>query len=325
MSFRRILSALAVVLLSPLVSVISAGASSPTTTPYSCARVPMSVPAGRGFAVSTTLDGSTVHFVAPSSTPIPTPYGGVPGDGRLTVATGSTTTPTSLRLPTQFSGTALITLCLVPDGASPAVLVETYSGGAHCCVDTILFDRPSSRQPYRIALLEALSENALSSGPSRIPYDPNQGLSLRSLHGQSLFFGGDGNFPYTFGCYACTPSPLVISALEGGRLVDVSSHYPALIRRDAGTLWSDVLASTSTSGGYASLFGSLSAWVADECVLARGSAAWREVETMNSEGFLSDARYHEAIFSPKGSFLPDLDHFLLTHGYCRGQIPVKVG
>jgi hypothetical protein len=233
-------------------------------------------------------------------------------------------TTTTLHLPRSFDGTALTSFCLLATSSRPALLVETYSGGAHCCFDAVLYAAPTRTAPYAVALLESLTESGQSTGPHEIPYDPNQGVVPRVLGNRTVLFGGDGIFPYTFGCYACTPSPLVISALRGTRVVNVSASYPLQMRHDAVLLWSDVRASLSPSSGYASLFGSLAAWTADECTLHLGGSAWREVENLAAKGYLSDARYHQAIFLPKGSYLPDLDHFLLTHGYCQGQIPARV-
>ncbi|MBU6495819.1 MAG: hypothetical protein KGR42_05315 [Acidobacteria bacterium] len=289
-----------------------------------CAKVPSTVPAHHGFTVTTSLDGTSVRDATPASTPIPTPYGGVPGNGVITLRSTRSSSTTTLHLPPSFSGTALTSLCLLATSSRPALLVETYSGGAHCCVDTVLYASASTTSSYHVALLESLTESGKPTGPSEIPYDPNQGVVPRVLGNQTVLVGGDGNFPYTFGCYACTPSPLVISALRGTRVVNVSANYPLQMRHDAALLWSDVRASLSPSTGYASLFGSLAAWTADECTLHQGGSAWREVKTLAAKGYLSDARYHQAIFLPKGSYLPDLDHFLLTHGYCQGQIPARV-
>lgn len=330
MSLRRylrplVLTVLVTLLGVPGMSAAGAAAKGVSGAAYVCARVPATVTPGHGFSVSTHLAQTVIHFDAPASVTVPTPYGGVPGNGVLHVNfVGESLSPETLHLPSSLSGSALTSLCLLPSSFAPAILVETYSGGAHCCVESVLYAKDSAKSAYRISLLEAISTTAKVVGGSRIPYDPNQGLTLRTLQGRTVLLGGDGNFPYTFGCYACTPSPLVISALVGSRVLNVSSQFPTVMRGDAAVLWGDVRASLSSSGGYASLFGSLAAWTADECTLGEGASAWREVTSLAKKGLLSDARYHQAIFLPKGYYLPDLDHFLLSSGYCHGQIPSRV-
>lgn len=108
----------------------------------------------------------------------------------------------------------------VPDG-----IVDIYTGGAHCC---------------------SVSAIALSTGPSSWAKPIVQqwrGLaSLKDLgaNGVSEFLTTDTRFDYAFTAHAGSALPLVIKAVQGGKLVDVTTQYPAELQADADE-WSKAL------------------------------------------------------------------------------------
>ena len=158
--------------------------------------------------------------------------------------------------------------------------------------------------------------------PAGDKYDPNEGFVVRRVDGHVVLITGDGDFAYQFGCYACTPTPLHVYdfSVAQNRLVDVSLRFASVISSDASQLWRGVVTNETPSSQYSGLFGDLAAWVGEECTIDAGALAWRRVERLQREGVLSDSRYHDAAFVTRGSFVPALRSFLLSHGYCHGVL-----
>lgn len=109
----------------------------------------------------------------------------------------------------------------VPDG-----IVDIYTGGAHCCQASAI---------------------ALSTGPSSWakPFNQQWGgfYSLKDLggNGVSEFIASDMRFDYAFTSHAGSAMPIVIKAVQGGKLVDVTTQYPAELQSDT-QQWRDALA-----------------------------------------------------------------------------------
>jgi hypothetical protein len=92
---------------------------------------------------------------------------------------------------------------------SPSLILEGYSGGAHCCYT------------YKIARLGGKPE-MLASIENETPFfffkDP--------ASGRFRIMASDGAFDYFDGlCHACTPFPRVVLQVEAGGLRDVSSQF----------------------------------------------------------------------------------------------------
>ncbi|MHB1568750.1 MAG: hypothetical protein ACYC0H_06055 [Solirubrobacteraceae bacterium] len=280
---------------------------------FRCAKLPATAPrAGITTTVSTSLGATNVTYRATSrtATTVPAPGVGLPFPGMLRVSSGATST--TLPSPSGFAGSAVVQLCALADGSRPAVLLGAYSGGAHCCFESALY------APAGPGYVLALDANLQSVRPA-IRYDPNGGLAPAVTGGDVVLKSADGRFPYRFGCYACTPSPLVLYQLRGAHIVDVTSLYPALARRYLTSL-TEALRQSESPGNSSSLFGVLAAFVAQSCTLGSGARAWREVTSLELRGLLSDTAYHQAAFVKNGAYVPALRRFLLAAGYCRGTI-----
>ncbi len=282
---------------------------------YSCAKVPVTpVRAGQAASLEVALQGVHLTYrTVGTATTIPVPGVGLPFPGTLTLVDGGHRA--TLVEPGGFAGSALIQLCLVDaGGAGPAVLMGTYTGGAHCCMESALYAAPRAAA-YRLIL----DENLHFGHPS-IPYDINQGMVPQRVAGRTVLLGADGTFAYRFGCYACTPTPVHLFVLKGLRLVDVTSQETAFVAAQAASLWKAVRSSEGGPASDSALFGTLAAWVADECSIGRGAHAWSVATGLGARGLLSDARYHQAAFVKHGHYLSDLRAFLTHQGYCAGQL-----
>ncbi len=92
---------------------------------------------------------------------------------------------------------------------NPSLILEGYSGGAHCCYT------------YRIA--------SLGESPVILPAIENQTpffFFKDPATGEFRIMTSDGAFDYFDGlCHACTPFPRVVLRVEAGGLRDVSSQF----------------------------------------------------------------------------------------------------
>ncbi len=94
------------------------------------------------------------------------------------------------------------------------ILIDYYSGGAHCCI---------TLEAYRIS----------QSGLELIDtiFFGNSGYQVEDLdnNGKKVIFGGNDMFAYAFTNYAETRFMPVIYSLESGKFVNVTSKHKAVV------------------------------------------------------------------------------------------------
>lgn len=189
-------------------------------------------------------------------------------------------------------------------GSSPelGVLIGLYTGGAHCCtwVDTYAV-RPGG------AVAAPIEQDLWDAGGT-----------LQDSAVGTLLSTRDNSFYYQFDAYAASGAPLRILALRGSRLVNLTKDFPKLVAQDAKAWWSAYqMAQSPTYEGPGGGLGLLAPWVADECVLGDGLAAWSKVDQLNREGRLSGGLEHSGGVWPTGTkYVKALRTFLTGHGYC---------
>lgn len=144
-------------------------------------------------------------------------------------------------------------------GSEPIVLVDLWTGGAHCCFRTDLY-------VWRGTAYRHVREDW---------GDP--GYSLRDLgHDGSLeFLTADDRFAYAFTDYADSAMPVEVFVLRNGKLVDVTTRYPGVVRHDAATLWAAYLKAHKR---HRPTRGLLAAWVADQARLGDLASAMATLE-----------------------------------------------
>jgi hypothetical protein len=197
-------------------------------------------------------------------------------------------------------------------GAPPDVLAEGYWGGAHCCLGPTLYQYSSGA--YRV--VEDLTKPGVGKG---LHWNPNEGFQPEKIGTSVVLESSDGAFPYTFGCYACTPAPARFFTVAGGRLTDVTLRYPAMISAEAAAAWGSASQSMRTTAGAGLVEGPLAEWAADKCELGAGAQMWRTLEQLQAQGKLAAAEQQS--LDNKTSFPAQLRTFLLKQGYCQGQLP----
>jgi hypothetical protein len=149
----------------------------------------------------------------------------------------------------------------------PEVLVDTFSGGAHCCLTARL-----------------LTFDGTGYRPSDIAYrDVGYQLEDADGDGRPELVGYDPRFSAAFTAFAASGFPPQVFALVAGKLVDVTRKLPALARADARTQLHQLRAAKRGDD----VRGVLAAYVADQYLLGHGSVGTREIDRQRAKGRVS--------------------------------------
>jgi hypothetical protein len=152
----------------------------------------------------------------------------------------------------------------------PDVLLDLFTGGAHCCVESEL-----------VAL-------TADGGVRRVVHGwGDGGYRLSDLDGDGLseFVSADDRFAYAFTAYAFSALPLQILSFRGGSFADVTAAYPGRVRADA-RRWRREYRRTKAD---AYPQGVVAAWAADRSRLGDRAAALRFVRAQARHGKLRAA------------------------------------
>jgi subtilisin-like proprotein convertase family protein len=180
----------------------------------------------------------------------------------------------------------------------PEVLVDFYSGGAHCCFYTDVYRYAPRARTYRptVGFWGDLSPRLLDLGSD----------------GRPEFMTGDDRFAYVFTAFAASAFPIRILRFDHGRFVDVTRRFPRLVRRDAAQLYRGYRSELRSSSR--DVRGILAAWLADQYLLGRAPAGWRVLERAERRGELG----RKPDTWPVGkAYLRKLRAFLRRTGYIR--------
>ena len=156
----------------------------------------------------------------------------------------------------------------------PEVLVDLYTGGAHCCLLTQIFaPRGASARSY------ARDEHSFLDA----------GYTLRDLNADGVveFRSADGRFAYAISSYAGSGLPIQIWRFQRGSLADVTREFPGLIRADARHWWRRYRRDAPKRPPFNDPgLGALAAWAADEYRLGHGRRVQRELRRALRRGWL---------------------------------------
>ena len=150
----------------------------------------------------------------------------------------------------------------------PEVLLDSYSGGAHCCFGTtvVFLDGPRA-------------------GRSAFELWGDPGYRLVSRAGTTVFVSADDRFAYEFTSFAGSGLPIEVLALDtNGAFKNVTRAWPGLIRADAKVWWKGYVSQRGRSGN--DVRGVFGAWCADEYLLGQGRACESELKRALAEGYL---------------------------------------
>lgn len=144
----------------------------------------------------------------------------------------------------------------------PEVLLDLYTGGAHCCSYTLMFRyRPKLRDYRRI-----------------VGFWGNVGYRLLDIDrdGRPELVSADDRFSYAFAPYAASVQPLQIWHYDRARLVDVTDSFRGLVEKEAARLWQSYLAVRRSQ--YPEVRGILAAYLADLYRLGMQDEGWRRID-----------------------------------------------
>jgi hypothetical protein len=175
------------------------------------------------------------------------------------------------------------------DGDSrPEILLDTFTGGAHCCFKTDVYDYVSAKKYRRVVINWR-----------------DAGYNLRDLDGVKPleFVSADARFAYEFVPYAFSGFPTRIFHFTGGHFKSVTKSFPATVKRNA-KFWYD---KADSAGAKEPVRGYLAAYAADKALLGQGDAGLAKIRSLKRGGkafgdkveqFLINLNYLE---DPEGS------------------------
>jgi subtilisin-like proprotein convertase family protein len=178
----------------------------------------------------------------------------------------------------------------------PEVLVDLYSGGAHCCSYTVIYRYRGGRYTTTVA------------------WWGNPGARLVDVDrdGRPEFRTSDDRFAARFVAYAASTEPVKMLRFSHGRLLNVTRSFRRLVEADARAQYRLYLETRRSS--VREVRGILAAWLADQYLLGRGAAGWRVLGAAYERGELGRAARKDGY--PAGrAYLAGLRAFLRRAGY----------
>ena len=181
----------------------------------------------------------------------------------------------------------------------PDVVLDLYTGGAHCCTVEQIF----SFDPGTMTYVKVERDFG----------DPGVAIDDLGHNGRYELLTADDLFAYEFTDFAASGLPIQIFSYSGGHFRDVTRSYPKLIAKDA-ALWLKAFRSMSKQG-YQDSVGVIAAWAADEDLLGHSKLVSRYLTQQAKAGHLKTPLSPQ---EPDGAkFVAKLQKFLLNHDYLR--------
>jgi hypothetical protein len=194
--------------------------------------------------------------------------------------------------PDIFGGHPALKVTDVDGDGEPEVLVDLFSGGAHCCV-----------------LAQILQWNGSAYATTQRNF-ADFGYTLEPAAGPgapAIFATGDARFAYAFASFADSAFPVRLLTLTAGVWKDVTRAHPDTLQADA-TRW--MTRYRQRRNGKVSL-GMLAAWGADEYRLGHASKVKAFLAAELRAGRLKGDRY----WPSRKAFVTTLQRRLRVWGY----------
>ena len=172
--------------------------------------------------------------------------------------------------PSLLGGGSPLTVRGLDGDGEPEVILDTYTGGAHCCSVSLIFRRAGARYVRSVA------------------FWGNPGYRLADLgrDGRAELVTSDDTFGYLFTSWASSGEPLLVFGYSRGKLTDVTRRFPEQIRADADRYWHAAQEQLRARGGEPR--GLLAAWAADMANLDRWDEAQATLAKLAALGKLGD-------------------------------------
>jgi hypothetical protein len=184
----------------------------------------------------------------------------------------------------------------IEDTGDPDVVLNLYSGGAHCCTVVQIFSYAAATQTY--------------VKTERVFGDPDAKVVDLRHNGRFEFLTADDSFAYRFTDFAASGLPLEILTFANRHFTDVTRSYRKLVAKDA-ALWLKAFKAQAKQH-YSDSLGVIAAWAADEDRLGHAKLVNRYLHQQAAAGHL------KAPFNAGGTkFIAKLQKFLRRRGYLR--------
>ena len=177
----------------------------------------------------------------------------------------------------------------------PDVVLDLFSGGAHCCTIEQIFSFDPGTVTY------AKTERDFGDAGTNI-------VDLRH-DGRFEFLSADDTFAYRFTDFAASGLPIQILTFSGRRFTNVTRSYPGLIAKDAAR-WMHAFRSLKRFH-YTDSVGVVAAWAADEELLLHGRLVNRFLAAQAHAGHLNSSSGQAS----GQRFIAHLRRFLRRRGY----------
>ncbi len=191
-------------------------------------------------------------------------------------------------IPHAYQKSPLAVRDLDNDG-EPEILIDYFSGGAHCCIYTLIYRYNADRETY----------NAINFSTRDIGYR----LEDLNRDGIPEFVTADAGFAYAFSSFAGSGFPLKIWNYKRGQMIDVTKQYPKRVRNSAYRYWTNVQ-TILREGQDREVKGQLAAYLADKYTLGESEDGWKNLRAI----YKGDDRTE---------FFDKLEKFLKEAGYDR--------
>lgn len=200
----------------------------------------------------------------------------------------------------QESGAQSLTLADLTGDGDPEVIVDVYTGGAHCCSISAIYGWDAATSSYRRVI--------------RFWGDPSYSLEAIGGGPAPVLVTNDYRFAYAFCAYACSAMPVQVFRYEPFRLVDVTTQFPQQLRTQVRDLRATIRRLSRRGGERFAIRGMLPALCADLYRLDRGDACRRALNQALRRGWLRSRG--ELDFGPSGrAYVSRVLRFLDRTGY----------
>lgn len=152
----------------------------------------------------------------------------------------------------------------------PEVILDIYTGGAHCCSVSLIFRKVGSRYVRSVSWWG----------------NPGYRLADFDRDGRAELVSADDSFGYLFTSWVSSGEPLLVFGYARGKLTDITRQFPAQIQADADRYWQ--AAQEQLRGRDGEPRGLLAAWAADLANLGRWDEAHATLTKLAAAGKLGD-------------------------------------
>jgi hypothetical protein len=183
--------------------------------------------------------------------------------------------------------------------ARPSVVLDLYSGGAHCCFVEQVFSLAKDSQ-----VVHKAEYNFGNPGVRLVKLKAGRGYD---------FLSANNDFAYEFTDFAASGMPIEIFNFSNDAFHNVTLSFPNLIRSDAAQWMKTFRSQASTH--YQDSVGFVAAWAADEDMLGHSAAVSRFLAAQAKAGHLNSAL--TPITPSDQKYVVALQDFLRKHHYLK--------